>query len=109
MPTLMTAAVRRRSGSILEARMTYFLSFLGFRVPLGGDMGGSRASASGFPSGMFGEDIFSSIRGRGGEGSGSIPWKGAAIERTLPCSLEDLYKGTTKTMKISRDIIDASG
>uniref|UniRef100_A0A5B6ZQP2 J domain-containing protein n=1 Tax=Davidia involucrata TaxID=16924 RepID=A0A5B6ZQP2_DAVIN len=33
----------------------------------------------------------------------------AAIERTLPCSLEDLYKGTTKKMKISRDVIDASG
>ncbi|PSS34683.1 DnaJ subfamily B member 1 like [Actinidia chinensis var. chinensis] len=86
-----------------------FSEFFGFPSPFGGDMGGSRASASGFPSGMFGEDIFSSIRGRGGEGSGSIPWKGAAIERTLPCSLEDLYKGTTKTMKISRDIIDASG
>ncbi|CAN1354810.1 DnaJ homolog subfamily B member 13 [Linum perenne] len=30
-------------------------------------------------------------------------------ENKLPCSLEDLYKGTTKKMKISRDILDASG
>ncbi|GFY83778.1 DNAJ heat shock family protein [Actinidia rufa] len=74
------------------------------------DDGGPVAfSVSGFPSGMFGEDIFSSIWGRGGEGSGSIPQKGAAIGRMLPCSLEDLYKGTTKKMKISSDIIDASG
>ncbi|XP_057512669.1 uncharacterized protein LOC130794730 [Actinidia eriantha] len=85
-----------------------FSEFFGFPSPFG-DMGGSRASASGFPRGMFGEDIFSSLRGGGGEGSGSIPRKGAAIERTLPCSLEDLYKGTTKKMKISRDVIDASG
>ncbi|THG11632.1 hypothetical protein TEA_000457 [Camellia sinensis var. sinensis] len=89
-----------------------FSEFFGFNSPFGGmgDMGGSRASASGFPRGMFGEDIFSSFRGgAGGEGSGHVPRKGAAIERNLPCSLEDLYKGTTKKMKISRDVIDASG
>jgi len=27
----------------------------------------------------------------------------------LPCSLEELYKGTTKKMKISREIVDVSG
>ncbi|KAL7169639.1 hypothetical protein ACSBR2_034641 [Camellia fascicularis] len=89
-----------------------FSEFFGFNSPFGGmgDMGGSRASASGFSRGMFPEDIFSSFRGgAGGEGSGHVPRKGAAIERNLPCSLEDLYKGTTKKMKISRDVIDASG
>lgn len=75
-----------------------FSEFFGFSSPFGGDhMGGG---ASQFPRGMF----------RGG--SDSMPpssRKGAAIERTLPCSLEDLYKGTTKKMKISRDATDATG
>lgn len=87
-----------------------FSEFFGFSGFGGmGDMGGSRASASGFPRGMFGEDIFASFRGGGGEASGNVPRKAAAIERTLPCTLEDLYKGTTKKMKISRDVPDASG
>ncbi|XAR50835.1 hypothetical protein NMG60_11005284 [Bertholletia excelsa] len=88
-----------------------FSEFFGFTSPFGGmgDMGGSRSGASGFSRGMFGDDIFASFRGGAGEGSGSMPRKGAAIERTLPCNLEDLYKGTTKKMKISRDVIDACG
>ncbi|KAA8517407.1 hypothetical protein F0562_017700 [Nyssa sinensis] len=88
-----------------------FSEFFGFPSPFGGmgDMGGTRSSASGFPRSMFGDDIFTSLRGGGGEGSGNVPRKGAAIERTLPCSLEDLYKGTNKKMKISRDVIDSSG
>ncbi|KAF0923071.1 hypothetical protein E2562_003301 [Oryza meyeriana var. granulata] len=32
-----------------------------------------------------------------------------AIERQLACSLEDLYKGATKKLKISRDVLDATG
>jgi DnaJ family protein B protein 4 len=71
--------------------------------------GGHRAGVSGFPRGMFGDDIFASLRGGGGEGSGNPLRKSAAIERTLPCSLEDLYKGTTKKMKISRDVPDSTG
>ncbi|XP_021906198.1 dnaJ homolog subfamily B member 3 [Carica papaya] len=88
-----------------------FSEFFGFTSPFGGmgDMGGLRASASGLPRGMFGDDIFASFRSAAGEGSGGIPRKAAAIERTLTCSLEDLYKGTTKKMKISRDVTDASG
>ncbi|RWR97501.1 dnaJ subfamily B member 13-like protein [Cinnamomum micranthum f. kanehirae] len=35
--------------------------------------------------------------------------KAPPIESTLPCSLEELYKGTTKKMKISREILDISG
>ncbi|GMP51227.1 hypothetical protein CsSME_00017542 [Camellia sinensis var. sinensis] len=88
-----------------------FSEFFGFSTPFGGmgDMGGSRASASGFPRSMFAEDIFASFRDRGGDGSSNAPRKAASIERTLPCSMEDLYKGTTKKMKISRDVIDSSG
>ncbi|CAN1354809.1 DnaJ homolog subfamily B member 13 [Linum perenne] len=70
-------------------------------------MGGGRGAR--FPGGLFGDDIF----GGGGGGSmhhhTSAPRKAGPIENKLPCSLEDLYKGTTKKMKISRDILDASG
>lgn len=88
-----------------------FSEFFGFTTPFGGmgDMGGRGPGAS-FGRGAFGEDIFASFRNASGDGpSGSLPRKAPAIERTLPCSLEDLYKGTTKKMKISRDVIDASG
>ncbi|XP_048319976.2 uncharacterized protein LOC107405428 [Ziziphus jujuba] len=88
-----------------------FSEFFGFSSFGGmGDMGGSRAGGSGFGRTMFTDDIFASFRGGGGgEASGNTLRKAAAIERTLPCTLEDLYKGTTKKMKISRDVIDASG
>ncbi|KAF5737241.1 dnaJ subfamily B member 13-like [Tripterygium wilfordii] len=89
-----------------------FSEFFGFASPFGGmgDMGGSRAGPSGFSRGMFGDDIFGSFRAAAGEASGNMPLrKAAAIERTLSCSLEDLYKGTTKKMKISRDVADSSG
>ncbi|KAI3447784.1 hypothetical protein Pfo_004449 [Paulownia fortunei] len=92
-----------------------FSEFFGFSSPFGGmgDMGsGSRAGLSGFPRNMFGDDILASLRNAaasGEGGSGNVPRKAAAIERMLPCSLEDLYKGTTKKMKISRDVTDASG
>ncbi|GAB4833988.1 hypothetical protein Ancab_032240 [Ancistrocladus abbreviatus] len=93
-----------------------FSEFFGFSSPFGmgiGDMGaraGGPSAAFG-RGGMFGEDIFSQLRaGAGGGGEGStVPRKAAAIERTLHCSLEDLYRGTTKKMKISRDVIDTSG
>ncbi|RDX97967.1 DnaJ-like subfamily B member 13 [Mucuna pruriens] len=91
-----------------------FSEFFGYSSPFGGgggmgDMGG-RAGGSGFSrGGTFGEDIFAHFRSGAGEGSGHMPRKGAAIEKTLHCSLEDLYKGTTKKMKISRDVNDSSG
>nr|KYP33594.1 DnaJ isogeny subfamily B member 13 [Cajanus cajan] len=72
----------------------------------GGFSGGSDGFSRGGP---FGEDIFAQFRSGAGEGSGHMPRKGAAIEKTLHCSLEDLYKGTTKKMKISRDVSDATG
>ena len=80
-----------------------------------GDLGGSRGcgGATGFPKGIFGDDIFGSFRSGASEGGSANavvpPRKAPAIERNLPCTLEDLYKGTTKKMKISREILDASG
>ncbi|MED6174785.1 hypothetical protein PIB30_072276 [Stylosanthes scabra] len=88
-----------------------FSEFFGFSSPFGGvgDMGG-RGGATGFSrGGIFGDDIFGQFRGGAGEGSAHMPRKSAPIEKTLQCSLEDLYKGTTKKMKISRDVTDASG
>ncbi|XP_055805876.1 uncharacterized protein LOC129874596 [Solanum dulcamara] len=85
-----------------------FAEFFGFSTPFGGGMGGGGGMrGSRFSSSMFGDDIFSSF----GEGRpmSSGPRKAPPIERTLPCSLEELYKGTTKKMKISREIADASG
>ncbi|XP_047154395.1 dnaJ homolog subfamily B member 1 [Vigna umbellata] len=39
----------------------------------------------------------------------AAPRKAAAVENALPCSLEDLYKGVKKKMKISRNVYDAFG
>ncbi|KAL3536523.1 hypothetical protein ACH5RR_004984 [Cinchona calisaya] len=90
-----------------------FSEFFGFSSPFGGmgDMGGaSRSAGSSFSRGMFGDDIFASFRSATSEGaSAGAPRKSPAIERTLHCSLEDLYKGTAKKMKISRDAYDANG
>lgn len=60
--------------------------------PFGGDPFGTGASAS----------ADKHARGQRAAKAPAIEWK-------LPCSLEELYKGTTKKMKISREIIDASG
>ncbi|XP_073149500.1 uncharacterized protein [Henckelia pumila] len=91
-----------------------FSEIFGFASPFGGmgdTGGGSRVGGSGFPSNMFRDDMFAykKAAAAGGEGSSAgATRKAAAIERMLPCSLEDLYKGTSKKMKISRDIMDNS-
>lgn len=91
-----------------------FTEIFGFSSPFGGmgDIGGgSRVGGSGFPNSMFREDLFSTFRNAsaGAEGSSTgVPRKAAVIEKMLPCGLEDLYKGTSKKMKISRDIVDSS-
>ncbi|KAI9121508.1 hypothetical protein K1719_008541 [Acacia pycnantha] len=85
-----------------------FAEFFGSSSPFGG-MGGGGGMRGGSRSfgGMFGDDLFSSF----GEGRPMRqgPRKAPPIENTLPCSLEELYKGTTKKMKISRELVDASG
>lgn len=80
-----------------------FSEFFGFSSPFGGMRGGSTR----FSSSMFGDDIFSSFGDSRPMHSG--PRKAPAIEQNLLCSLEELYKGTTKKMKISREIADTSG
>ncbi|XP_020596712.1 dnaJ homolog subfamily B member 4-like [Phalaenopsis equestris] len=90
-----------------------FAEFFGFSNPFGGM--GSGAGGAGmrggprFPGGMFGDDLFGSAFGGDRHMNSHGPQKAAPIENRLPCSLEDLYKGTTKKMKISREISDVSG
>nr|XP_010904900.2 dnaJ homolog subfamily B member 13 [Elaeis guineensis] len=86
-----------------------FSEFFGFSSPFGGPFGGmggggGMRGGSRFGGGMFGDDFFGSPAMHS-----QRPLKAAPIENRLPCSLEDLYKGTTKKMKISREIADASG
>ncbi|XP_020553965.1 dnaJ homolog subfamily B member 3-like isoform X2 [Sesamum indicum] len=86
-----------------------FAEFFGFSSPFGGMGGGSgMRGGSRFTGGsMFGDDIFSSFGETRPMSAG--PRKAPPIEQKLPCSLEELYKGATKRMKISREISDASG
>ncbi|KAK4485261.1 hypothetical protein RD792_007893 [Penstemon davidsonii] len=88
-----------------------FAEFFGFSTPFGGmgsGGGGMRGGGSRFSSSMFGgDDMFSSFGERGPMSSG--PRKAPPIEQKLACSLEELYKGASKRMKISREIADASG
>lgn len=61
--------------------------------------------------GMFGgfsgsENIFRTYS----DGTGSnMPKKPPPVESKLPCSLEELYSGSTRKMKISRSVVDANG
>ncbi|KAL5793715.1 hypothetical protein ACOSP7_002309 [Xanthoceras sorbifolium] len=88
-----------------------FAEFFGFSSPFGGMGGGGGGGMRGsrFSSGMFGDDLFASFGEGGASMGGGGPRKAPPIENRLPCSLEELYKGTTKKMKISREIADISG
>ncbi|KAK9273100.1 hypothetical protein L1049_017907 [Liquidambar formosana] len=61
--------------------------------------------------GMFGgfggsDNIFRTYS----DGTGaSMPRKPPPVESKLPCSLEELYAGSTRKMKISRTVVDANG
>jgi DnaJ family protein B protein 4 len=91
-----------------------FAEFFGFSHPFGGMGGGGGGGVGGmrgarFPGGMFGEDIFKSYGEGGGSMHQGVPRKAAPVENKLRCSLEELYKGASKRMKISREIVDPSG
>ncbi|XP_027359661.1 dnaJ homolog subfamily B member 1 isoform X1 [Abrus precatorius] len=49
------------------------------------------------------------FRTSNGAAFGATGRKAAAVENALPCSLEELYKGVKKKMKISRNVYDAFG
>ncbi|KAJ3098850.1 hypothetical protein HDU96_010925 [Phlyctochytrium bullatum] len=63
-----------------------------------------------FPGG-FGsfEDMGMGGMGRGGGGMGGAKAAGqSVVTRPLPVTLEDLYKGTTKKLKVTRKILDGA-
>ncbi|KAL3509307.1 hypothetical protein ACH5RR_028708 [Cinchona calisaya] len=89
-----------------------FSEFFGFSSPFGGMGGGGGGMRGSRLGGMFDDNVFASF-GEGGSGPGgsihqSPLRKQSPIEQNLPCTLEELYKGTTKKMKISREVIDAN-
>ncbi|KAL1814719.1 hypothetical protein ACET3Z_017293 [Daucus carota] len=86
-----------------NAEDIYAEMFSGSEGGASGSGGGrSRAYNDGFFRGS--ETEFGNSSG----GAGGAQKKAAAVENVLPCSLEDLYKGAKKKMKISRTIVDAS-
>ncbi|KAL9458251.1 hypothetical protein AB3S75_007171 [Citrus x aurantiifolia] len=82
-----------------------FSEYFDFTIPHGG--GGRRGSSSSSSNETFGDDdvfhSFNRVFVMGG------PKKAPPIENRLPCTLEELYKGTTKKIKISREIVDING
>ncbi|CAM6127984.1 unnamed protein product [Calypogeia fissa] len=91
-----------------------FAEFFG-GSPFGGMGGmsgmGSRGGRANFGDGMFGgfgatDNVFRSF---GDVAQSSGPRKAAPVENKLQCTLEELYNGNTRKMKISRNIADASG
>ncbi|CAH9092482.1 unnamed protein product [Cuscuta europaea] len=76
--------------------------------------GGSSSESNGRARGTR-DGFFRSTANAGAEfsGAGTVPAaatrKAPAVENNLMCSLEDLYKGVKKKMKISKTIHDVSG
>ncbi|XP_042456747.1 dnaJ homolog subfamily B member 13-like isoform X2 [Zingiber officinale] len=90
-----------------------FAEYFGFSNPFGGMSGSGGGGGGSTRNGSrVNEDIFGSTFGAAGKGastSSQVPQKAATIEKPLPCSLEELYKGTVKKMKISREILGVLG
>ncbi|KAL8151092.1 hypothetical protein V2J09_020900 [Rumex salicifolius] len=85
-----------------------FADFFGSSSPFGGMGFGGGGSNMG--TGMNGSNygMFSSF-GNGGSMNHGGARKAPPIQKNLACSLEDLYKGTTKKMKIHREVMGSSG
>eukprot|EP00897_Mesotaenium_endlicherianum_P006505 jgi/Mesen1/5883/ME000299S04990 len=96
-----------------------FAEFFGGNSPFGGfgPMGGmGRGGAGGPRMSPFGESMMfggfgndGPFKGQGQESHSHGPKKQPPVENRLQCSLEELYTGSTRKMKISRNIADASG
>lgn len=83
-----------------------FREVFGGGDPFGFGGGGGMAGMPGM-GGPFGRGGFGG--GGGGGGGFGRPRKGDDIEVELPFSLEDLFRGVTKRMKITRKVADATG
>ena len=73
----------------------------------GGGGSGSNVDGGGKSRGV--RDAFSRFPNGAENGSGAQGRKAAAVEHALPCTLEELYKGAKKKMRISRNVYDVSG
>lgn len=88
-----------------------FSEVFGASNPFSGMNGASfssrnKSARSPFREGMFGSDnAFRSFN----EGSSSGLKKASPVENKLPCSLEELYNGSVRKMKISRNILGTGG
>ncbi|KAI7838345.1 hypothetical protein COHA_007913 [Chlorella ohadii] len=80
--------------------------FFGGGMPFGGMGGMGGMPGMGGPFG--GSGGFGGMNGHAG-GQPRRPKKDAPHEMDLQCSLEELYRGTTRRMKISRKRLDANG
>jgi len=88
-----------------------FAQFFGGRNPFSsmGGMGGMGGVGGGRRSAMFGEEDEEMEDVFGGMGRSRGPKKAATIKRTFNCTLEELYSGCTKKMKITKTLMDPSG
>jgi DnaJ family protein B protein 4 len=69
---------------------------------------GGRSFGDGMFGGFGGESVFRSFSDASGGGP-SGPRKAPPVENKLYCTLEEIYNGSTRKMKISRNVVDASG
>lgn len=86
----------------------------GFRPSSAEDIFAQFFQGMGGMGGMGGdEDVFGSFgmpgRTRRGAGTARQRQKKSAVQRPLPCTLEELYLGATKRLKVTRRLLDVSG
>lgn len=88
-----------------------FAEFFG-SSPFGfGSSGGGRSRRYQSEGGVYGGFSGSeqSFKTHSSGERGNMPKKPPPVESKLPCSLEELYSGSTRKMKISRTVMDANG
>lgn len=106
-------------GPGVQDPFSFFSSFFGSDNPFAGMAGAGRHGGGGGPGmdedngdggmgGMFGGGGMPPGMGRGGGTTRRGPQKPEAVKRQLPCSLEDLYSGATKKLKVTRQRMDAA-
>ncbi|CAI5522293.1 unnamed protein product [Closterium sp. Naga37s-1] len=89
-----------------------FAEFFG-KNPFMSESSSFRGSKSGssFPGDHYGSPVQEPavVHGHYVDPNSPAPKKGAPVENRLVCSLEELYSGSTRKMKISRNIVDTAG
>ncbi|KAI5057712.1 hypothetical protein GOP47_0027727 [Adiantum capillus-veneris] len=76
----------------------FFGDFNPFGTPNGPSFMRSKSARSPFRDGSFSN-----------EGTSSVPRKAQPVESKLPCTMEELYNGAVRKMKISRNVLGAGG